>query len=96
MLYKRCHDDAENHCHAKKKWHDKPENLDPERGPIVLPCLYRYAYHPDKNVKVWIFFLLCIFYAVFYLYTLNYVMVFKYIIGCPHSVQSGNFREMQN
>ncbi|XP_015923497.1 Golgi apparatus protein 1 [Parasteatoda tepidariorum] len=52
ILYKRCRADAEKHCHAKKNWHDKPSRMDPERGPMVLPCLYRYAYHPDKNVQL--------------------------------------------
>lgn len=52
MLYKSCQEDAVLHCHAKKEWHDKPSKMDPERGPIVLPCLYRYAYHPDQNVRV--------------------------------------------
>lgn len=53
VLYKRCHKDAEKYCHAKKDWYDKPNRMDPERGPIVLPCLYRYAYHPNKNVQVY-------------------------------------------
>ncbi|GFR07100.1 golgi apparatus protein 1 [Trichonephila clavata] len=52
ILYKRCRKEAENYCHAKKEWYDKPSRMDPERGPIVLPCLYRYAYHPDKNVQL--------------------------------------------
>ncbi|XP_055943166.1 Golgi apparatus protein 1-like isoform X2 [Argiope bruennichi] len=52
VLYKRCRKEAETYCHAKKEWYDKPSRMDPERGPIVLPCLYRYAYHPDKNVQL--------------------------------------------
>lgn len=26
--------------------------MDPERGPLILPCLHRYAYHPDKNMQL--------------------------------------------
>lgn len=52
ILYKACNEEAVKYCHAKRNWYDDPSNMDPERGPIVLPCLYRYAYHPDKNVRL--------------------------------------------
>ncbi|OQR79285.1 Golgi apparatus protein 1-like, partial [Tropilaelaps mercedesae] len=51
-LYEACHADAVKHCHAKAEWHQNPNRMDPERGPIVLPCLYRYAYHSDKNIAL--------------------------------------------
>ncbi|XP_037558857.1 Golgi apparatus protein 1 [Dermacentor silvarum] len=52
VLYKECRADAVTYCKAKKEWHDDPTRMDPERGPIVLPCLYRYAYHPDDSVRL--------------------------------------------
>ncbi|XP_029837305.3 Golgi apparatus protein 1 [Ixodes scapularis] len=52
VLYKECKTEASTYCKAKKEWHDDPSRMDPERGPIVLPCLYRYAYHPDKSVRL--------------------------------------------
>lgn len=51
-LYKECKQEAVSYCKAKKEWYDDPSRMDPERGPIVLPCLYRYAYHPDKNARL--------------------------------------------
>jgi golgi apparatus protein 1 len=52
MLYSRCKDEAIKFCHAKKAWDGEngEVNMDPERGPLILPCLHRYAYHPDKNL----------------------------------------------
>lgn len=55
QLFAACRDDAVKLCHAKSSWYD--ESMDPERGPLVLPCLYRYAYiynsdHPDSKIKV--------------------------------------------
>lgn len=52
ILYKECRKDAVTYCRAKKEWYDDPTRMDPERGPIVLPCLYRYAYHPDDSVRL--------------------------------------------
>nr|CAD7426932.1 unnamed protein product [Timema monikensis] len=51
QLYRQCRDDAVRLCHAKKVWADDNASMDPERGPLVLPCLYRYAYHSQKNLK---------------------------------------------
>jgi Golgi apparatus protein 1 len=51
-LYQQCHDNAVQFCHAKKAWTDDSGQMDPERGPLVLPCLYRYAYYPQKNMQV--------------------------------------------
>lgn len=53
ILYSQCKDDAVRFCHAKRTWADTDnEQMDPERGPLVLPCLHRYAYHPDKNMQL--------------------------------------------
>ncbi|CAM1322896.1 GLG1 (predicted), partial [Pycnogonum litorale] len=51
-LYKACKKNAVKFCHAKDVWWDDPENMDPERGPLILPCLYRYAYHPMKEMRL--------------------------------------------
>ncbi|XP_034236975.1 Golgi apparatus protein 1 [Thrips palmi] len=49
QLYKQCRDDAVHLCHAKKVWYDDSGQMDPERGPLVLPCLYRNAYQSQKD-----------------------------------------------
>lgn len=53
MLYSQCKSDAIKLCHAKKVWADVDnEQMDPERGPLILPCLHRYAYHPNKTMQL--------------------------------------------
>ncbi|XP_067007577.1 Golgi apparatus protein 1 [Anabrus simplex] len=52
QLYRECHEDAVRFCHAKRAWVDLDGQQDPERGPLILPCLYRYAYHPDDTMKL--------------------------------------------
>lgn len=54
QLYRACRADAVHFCHAKSVW--ASDGMDPERGPLILPCLYRYAYHPQKNMTVSCFF----------------------------------------
>ncbi|XP_073842399.1 Golgi apparatus protein 1 [Musca autumnalis] len=50
QLYKHCHDDAIKYCHAKKQWDDVTDiQMDPERGPLILPCLHRMAYSDDEE-----------------------------------------------
>ncbi|XP_061387382.1 Golgi apparatus protein 1-like, partial [Musca vetustissima] len=50
QLYKHCHDDAIKYCHAKKQWDDVADiQMDPERGPLILPCLHRMAYSDDEQ-----------------------------------------------
>lgn len=51
MLYRACHYDAVKVCHAKRAWHDE-ETMDPERGPLVLPCLFRYVYQSQDKYKL--------------------------------------------
>lgn len=50
-LYRECRDDAIKYCHAKKSWSDDPNHMDPQRGPLVLPCLYRLS-NQDDNAAV--------------------------------------------
>lgn len=52
QLYKACRPDAVQFCNAKTAWADDGSQMDPERGPLVLPCLYRYADHPQKNISL--------------------------------------------
>lgn len=56
QLYKACKADAIHLCHAKSAWASDGTQMDPERGPLILPCLYRYAYHPQKNMTVSFYF----------------------------------------
>lgn len=63
QLYKECKEDAVHFCHAKRSWDnaalaaDGNDNaagdvMDPERGPMILPCLHRYAYHPEPDHRL--------------------------------------------
>ncbi|KAH8373528.1 hypothetical protein KR009_012405 [Drosophila setifemur] len=50
QLYKHCRDDAVKYCRAKKQWDDAQNiQMDPERGPMILPCLHRMAYSEDED-----------------------------------------------
>lgn len=51
-LYRACKADAVHFCHAGDAWASDGIQMDPERGPLILPCLYRYAYHPQQNMTV--------------------------------------------
>lgn len=51
QLYNACRDDAAKYCNVRGAWDDKVYN-DPENGPQVLPCLYRYAYNEDKDKQL--------------------------------------------
>ena len=55
-LYKACKADAVHFCHGSDAWAPDGKGMDAETGPLVLPCLYRYAYHPKKNMTVTISF----------------------------------------
>ncbi|ETN58727.1 golgi family apparatus protein 1 [Anopheles darlingi] len=49
QLYRNCKEDAIRFCKAKKSWADlDTAQMDPERGPLILPCLHRYAY-PERD-----------------------------------------------
>ncbi|XP_030387211.1 Golgi apparatus protein 1 isoform X2 [Scaptodrosophila lebanonensis] len=50
QLYKHCKDDAIKYCRAKRHWDDSQDpQMDPERGPMILPCLHRMAYNEDDQ-----------------------------------------------
>lgn len=52
QLYRACREDATRLCHASRDWEDNKVNYDPNNAPLVLPCLYRYLYHPDKDKQL--------------------------------------------
>jgi Golgi apparatus protein 1 len=52
QLYRECRDNAVQFCNAKKTWTDDNSQMDPERGLLVLSCLYRYAYNSQKKMQV--------------------------------------------
>lgn len=53
QLYHQCKDDAILICHAKKSWADvKPVQMDPDREPLILPCLYGYVYSTENRVQL--------------------------------------------
>lgn len=48
QLYKHCKEDAVNYCHSEKTWDNVlTAQEDPERGPLVFPCLHRMATEND-------------------------------------------------
>ncbi|KAK4879218.1 hypothetical protein RN001_007364 [Aquatica leii] len=51
QLYKACHDDATRLCHVNPDWENSIDQT-PENGPLVLPCLYRYMYHPEEKMQL--------------------------------------------
>lgn len=54
QLYRSCREDAIHICHAKKNWADiiSEDQMDPDREPLILPCLYRIAYSSDKKMQL--------------------------------------------
>ena len=50
-IYEACHTDAVKYCHAHQNWHEDLSGMDPERGPTVMACLYRYVYQMDTTNK---------------------------------------------
>lgn len=52
QLYRECRDNAVEFCHAKKSWMDDSSQMDPERGPMVLSCLYRYAFISQNKMQL--------------------------------------------
>ena len=53
QLYKHCRDDVIKFCHAKKFWDDaNDKQMDPERDPLIFPCLHRIAYSDDGNISL--------------------------------------------
>ncbi|KAJ8669296.1 hypothetical protein QAD02_000555 [Eretmocerus hayati] len=52
QLYRACRIDAVQFCHAQDAWASNGMQMDVERGPLVLPCLYRIANHPQANMTL--------------------------------------------
>lgn len=53
QLYRSCKEDAIRICHAKKSWADiNNDQMDPDREPMILPCLYRIAYSTETKMKL--------------------------------------------
>lgn len=53
QLYRHCKDDAVKLCHAKRTWDDVTgDSMDPERAPMILPCLHRNAYRPEGGKRL--------------------------------------------
>ncbi|XP_032671298.1 Golgi apparatus protein 1 [Odontomachus brunneus] len=51
QLYKACKFDAVRLCHARNAWTNDGKQMDPETGPLVLPCLYRHAYQKNMTLR---------------------------------------------
>ncbi|KAF2365312.1 Cysteine-rich Golgi apparatus protein 1 repeat [Trinorchestia longiramus] len=51
-LYSACYNDSVTKCHAKTSWATLGQDTSPERGALVLPCLFRYIYNPDPKFRV--------------------------------------------
>jgi Golgi apparatus protein 1 len=52
QLYAQCKSDAAQYCNAAPNWTEEVNAIGPQRNPLVLPCLYRYAYHPPAGSAV--------------------------------------------
>lgn len=52
QLHMACVDDAVKLCKAKRDWADSPPNTNVQRGAQVLPCLFRYVYHPKPQLRL--------------------------------------------
>jgi len=54
-LYKFCHRDATQHCHAPQHWHTQrqsPEGTAPALGYLIFACLYRSITHVTVESNV--------------------------------------------
>nr|SVE87371.1 EOG090X05VD [Daphnia similis] len=52
QLYAQCKSDAAQFCNAAPNWTEEANAIGPQRNPLVLPCLYRYAYHPPADASL--------------------------------------------
>lgn len=52
QLYRACKFDAVRLCHARNAWAGNGKQMDPETGPLVLPCLYRHVYQKNMTVRL--------------------------------------------
>ncbi|GJQ66994.1 hypothetical protein Trydic_g7986 [Trypoxylus dichotomus] len=51
QLFRACKEDAKAMCNADSDW-ENPNKQNPEKDPLVLPCLYRNAFHEDAELKL--------------------------------------------
>ncbi|XP_063838932.1 Golgi apparatus protein 1 [Ostrinia nubilalis] len=51
QLYKACKYDAVTKCKAKLQWADTTEHQS-EKDPLILPCLYNYAYNSELKEEL--------------------------------------------
>ena len=52
QLYSQCQKDAISLCAAPKNWSIDFHMNGPQQNPLVLPCLYRHAYHPQPGAQL--------------------------------------------
>lgn len=52
VLYAACANDSERFCNARRDWTDASQNANKKKNVEVLPCLFRYIYHPKPNMRV--------------------------------------------
>uniref|UniRef100_A0A2P2I582 Golgi apparatus protein 1-like n=1 Tax=Hirondellea gigas TaxID=1518452 RepID=A0A2P2I582_9CRUS len=52
QLYSACYNDSVTKCHAKTTWATFGQDTDPERGVLVLPCLFRYTYQTNPDDRL--------------------------------------------
>ncbi|KAG7170035.1 Golgi apparatus protein 1-like [Homarus americanus] len=52
QLHMACVNDAIKLCNAKKDWAASTQNTNVQRGVQVLPCLFRYVYHPKPHLRL--------------------------------------------
>ncbi|XP_054282392.1 Golgi apparatus protein 1-like [Macrosteles quadrilineatus] len=48
QLFRACHAEAVKLCHARRAWHSET-SMNPDSGPLVLPCLFRYIYYSEDK-----------------------------------------------
>lgn len=52
QLHEACFNESVRLCNAKRDWADVSSNTNVQRGVQVLPCLFRYVYHPKAELMV--------------------------------------------
>lgn len=51
-LYAHCQADASSLCGFPHDWSQDSQVMGPQPNPMVLPCLYRHAYHPKPGAQL--------------------------------------------
>lgn len=49
LLFESCSKDAQRLCGTRADWAEDPNRMEPERGPLVLSCLFRNIASDDPN-----------------------------------------------